>query len=236
MINSAQELYQRQDHLLDEIEKRGVVESPYILAGGTALARGYLHHRISYDLDFFIDGKFSPEVLQGRLYRAGIPLQDVEMQSSDNLAHELHGIVAGAPPVKISFIEDPFATMFKTALVDGFKTEVLEGLYHRKVRTVSGTYNAKGSPAGARQTARDLFDLYVLHREVKPILDFVMEINSQGAGVPEDGLLAGFRSMPWRELMAEYEALVRAERFQGITLQDIKRHFDQSFGFKALKP
>jgi len=26
-----------------------------MLCGGTALARGYLHHRISYDLDFFVD-------------------------------------------------------------------------------------------------------------------------------------------------------------------------------------
>lgn len=37
-----------------------------ILAGGTALSRYYLHHRVSYDLDFFVGGSFSPENYQSR--------------------------------------------------------------------------------------------------------------------------------------------------------------------------
>ena len=236
MIKSAQRLYQRQDKVIKTLRSGDALDAPYLLAGGTALARGYLHHRVSYDLDFFVDGKFSPELLQGRLRRLGLVMSDVAVQAGDHLAHELHGTIDGAPPVKLSFIEDPFATMFKVVEVEGFLTEVIEGLYHRKVRTLSGSYNIDGRTVGARQTARDVFDLYVLDRTVRPIIEFVTEVNAHGAGVPEDGLIAGFRSMPWNELMDEFELLVVADEYKDVSLSSIKRHFDKSLGLRLSKP
>ncbi len=46
-----------------------------ILAGGTALARCYLQHRASYDLDFFVNTRFDPPVIQRRLSGDGAPLK-----------------------------------------------------------------------------------------------------------------------------------------------------------------
>ncbi|MEK7680250.1 MAG: nucleotidyl transferase AbiEii/AbiGii toxin family protein [Deltaproteobacteria bacterium] len=37
-----------------------------ILIGGTALARCYLQHRASYDLDFFVNARFDPLMIQRR--------------------------------------------------------------------------------------------------------------------------------------------------------------------------
>lgn len=236
MMQNERKLYQRQDEVLRAIRESGVIQSPYLLAGGTALARAYLHHRISYDLDFFVDGKFSPEMLRNDLRRNGIVLDEVAMQPDTTMARELHGIIVSDPPVKISFIEDPFATMFDVVEINGFVTETIHGLYHRKVRTVSGSYNLAGAPVGARQTARDLFDLYVLDREVQPVLDFISEINGDGAGVPEDGFFAGMRSMPWSDLTDEFAMLTVSAKHQGISLRDIRKHFDASLGMKANKP
>lgn len=236
MIESARLLYHRQDDVIKTLRSGDALDAPYLLAGGTALARGYLHHRASYDLDFFVDGKFSPELLQGRLRRLGLVMSEVAIQAGDHLAHELHGTLDGTPPVRLSFIEDPFATMFETVEVEGFLTEVIDGLYHRKLRTLSGSYNIEGRAVGARQTARDVFDLYVLDRTVRPIMDFVTEINAHGAGVPEDGLIAGFRSMPWHELMDEFALLVVADAYKDVTLSSIKCHFDKSVGLSLSKP
>jgi hypothetical protein len=80
--------------------------------------------------------------------------------------------------------------------------------------------------AGARQTARDLFDLYVLSSEIKPLMGFVREINEHGAAVPEALLVSGFGKIRWMELMDEFEMLEVAERYAGLTAFDIKRYFD----------
>ena len=57
-------LYKAQDELLEMIfphlEKIGIPDA--ILAGGTALARYYLKHRVSYDLDFFTKEFSRPKI------------------------------------------------------------------------------------------------------------------------------------------------------------------------------
>lgn len=72
-------LYKAQDAILDKVFSNLVqIGIPNcILAGGTALARYYLHHRVSYDLDFFVGGNLSPEKLSIALGRIGINLSDV---------------------------------------------------------------------------------------------------------------------------------------------------------------
>ena len=46
-------LYQLQDNACAAVAK---AQSQFYLSGGTALARCYLHHRLSVDLDFFVNG------------------------------------------------------------------------------------------------------------------------------------------------------------------------------------
>lgn len=233
-----EKLYKCQDKLLERVFGSGKHLFPgarVILGGGTALARCYLHHRLSYDLDFFLSRRFDPQLLQRRLKDSGITLQAVEIVNDPLYAVQLHGQVEeGGEIIRASFLEDVYAGMFPVVEVEGLRTETIEGLYHRKLRTITGSREAAsptGVPVrqGSRQTARDLFDLYVLDTEVKPILDFLTGINEHGANVPDIALESGIKKMPWLDMMDEFETLEVAEKYKGIKAFDIKRHFDECF-------
>jgi hypothetical protein len=230
------QLYERQDRVPKKIfdnERDLFPGARVILAGGTALARCYFQHRASYDLDFFVNVRFDPLVVQRRLSGAGVPVQRVEVVNEAMFATELHGVTdVDGEPLRVSIVEDIYADMFPVSTVSGIRTETVEGLYHRKLRTITGSGEGKVSAtgrtvhAGARQTARDLFDLYVLSSEIKPLMGFVREINEHGAAVPEALLVSGFGKIRWMELMDEFEMLEVAERYAGLTAFDIKRYFD----------
>ena len=206
-----QALYYAQEKF---IEMMGHVESfgfNIVLCGGTALARVYLHHRISYDLDFFVDGKFDPERLAFQLGRQGLQLSEIQSESGNHFVHQLFGFYqVNEVKLKVSFIEDSYTGMFPSknmALGDVFfNIETIEGLYHRKLRTVSGSgYGDK--PVDGRQVARDLFDLFMLDRMIKPIPVFITEINKSGANFPEKAFIAGLAAMPWIDMMDDFEQL-----------------------------
>jgi len=230
-------LYQSQDTLLQQIfaaEDTLLPGSTLILAGGTALARCHLHHRISWDLDFFVDGPFDPALLLRRLQDAGVELQDPSQEAGGTFVTQLHGPAnVGKEVIKLSFVEDIFAGMFETTRCGVIRTEVIEGLYHRKLRTITGTgeiHTASGHVLGqgARQKARDLFDLYVLEKTVQPIDEFVYAINQHGANVPLEALYQGFAAMPWQDMIDEFEQLEVIEPFERIAALEAKRHFDQA--------
>lgn len=231
------QLYKQQDKILKkifDIERDLFPGARVILAGGTALARCYLQHRASYDLDFFVNVRFDPVVVQRRLSNARVKLQMIEVVNDQMFAAELHGVTdVDGEPLRISIVEDIYADMFPVKIVGGIRTEAVEGLYHRKIRTITGSGEGVASAtgrtvqAGARQTARDLFDLYVLSKEIRPLLEFVREINRHGAGVPEALLVSGLRKVRWMELMDEFEMLEVEERYVGIKAFDIKRYFDE---------
>lgn len=231
-------LYKQQDKILRKIfdnEKEIFPGARVILAGGTALSRYYLQHRVSYDLDFFVNVRFDPFVVQRRLSDVRVMLQKVEVGNDRMFAAELHGVAAtDGEPLRISIIEDIYAGMFEVRTHDSIRTEAIEGLYHRKIRTITGSGEGRASTtgrtvqAGARQTARDLFDLYILSKEIKPLMKFVREINRHGAGVPESLLISGLRNVRWVDLMDEFEMLQKAEIYAGIKAFDIKRYFDEA--------
>lgn len=62
-----QYLYPLQDRVLDRI---GTLETPFYLTGGTAVSRGYVHHRYSDDLDFFVNDDDSFELWGERIIHA----------------------------------------------------------------------------------------------------------------------------------------------------------------------
>jgi predicted nucleotidyltransferase component of viral defense system len=228
-------LYGCQDVVLNKVfasEERLFPEAEIILGGGTALARCYLHHRISHDLDFFVSQCFDPRLILGRLKNEGIILSEVEVESDPNFAAQLLGLVEEKEEqVKISFIEDIYTGMFPVKKIEGIRTETIMGLYHRKLRTITGigettTSTGRSISQGYRQTARDLFDLYVLSREVKPLGDFLTKINRHGANVSEIAVESGIKRMPWIDLMDEFESLEIANKYKGLGLLDIKRYFD----------
>lgn len=204
-------LYHAQEQFLQKIVNIQLLGHHIILCGGTALARGYLHHRVSYDLDFFVDGQFDPERLSVQLGKLGINLEDVQIEDGGKFVHQLSGYVSiGDIRLKISFIEDSYAGMFSNNQMPigdaKFAVESIEGLYHRKLRTVSGSGNSDLSPDG-RQAARDVFDLLMLDQMVEPIPTFVKMINQHGANFPVKAFLAGLVTMPWIAMMDEFEQI-----------------------------
>ena len=219
--NSTEALYHAQEQFLLDLDTSKLLGNHMILCGGTALARAYLHHRVSYDLDFFVDGQFDPERLSVQLGRLGINLEGVQIEDGGKFVHQLLGYVSiGDIRLKVSFIEDSYAGMFPNSQmpIGDVKSTVesVEGLYHRKLRTVSGSGNS-GLPTDGRQAARDLFDLLMLDQMVEPIPTFVKTINQHGANFPVKAFLAGLATMPWITMMDEFEQIDFDKRNQYIT-------------------
>ena len=212
MVETAtQRLYQAQEQFLLKMGNIKPLGFKLMLCGGTALARVYLHHRVSYDLDFFVDGQFDPERLAVQLGQLGNNLEDIQLEVGGRFVHQLVGYTQIAEVrLKISFIEDGYAGMFPSGVMPigqaNFMIESVEGLYHRKLRTVSGSGNAN-APTDGRQAARDLFDLWMLDRMIQPMPAFVKAINQQGANFPQKAFLAGLASMPWIAMMDEFEQM-----------------------------
>jgi len=225
-------LYNAQNILLEKVfSNLDALEIPNcILAGGTALARYYLHHRVSYDLDFFIGGDFSPERLATKLGATGIILSDLRMEQDSRWVTQLHAnALLEDEMIKVSFVADIYEGMWNKVTQSGVITESIEGLYHRKLRTLSGNLTPQGKAQGGRQTARDLFDLFVLNREIKPIHQFINDINQHGANFPVDALCAQLIAIPWMDLISEFDNLERLTPFdRGIYfMRDIKESLIQ---------
>lgn len=205
-----QELYDAQEIAFKRvIDVLGDLSSTLKLCGGTPLARCYLHHRISYDLDFFLPYRNSLHSIGKRLVTADIGFITEQSVIDKSIYSQLFGHIAVTPElnIEVAFIEDRWFDSFSSVQQkmgnSTITTESVEGLYHRKLRTVSGFEDSE-FPVGGRQTARDIFDLYVLSRMVKPIHKF---INDLEVPFPEEAFYNGLANMDWLKLAKEINAM-----------------------------
>jgi predicted nucleotidyltransferase component of viral defense system len=179
------------------------------LCGGTALSRCWLDHRVSYDLDFFLPEGFRALALSGALKKGGIEFEVVDVVDDTEKDNQLHGyVVHMGDRLKVSFIEDSYFTLYP-AIQKKFgsltvTTESIDGLYHRKLRTVSGQASEGTEVEGGRQTARDLFDLYVLSKDHKPIREFITTLTY---AFPSDAFDNGLILMAWLDLADELQQI-----------------------------
>jgi len=201
---------------VQEIVAKQVFESldGVLLCGDTALARCYLQHRVSYDLDFFMNSRFDPQVLLKQLNEvAGIQVEDVVIDHRDGIAVQIHGMTkVNGFPLKISFIEDVYDGLFpivwKHMGAVSVCTDDLDGLMHRKLRTISGAgLNVSGHPEGGRQAARDLLDIYVLSTTYQSVPQFIAEINGHGANFPVESYEVGVKSLNWLSLLDDFDEM-----------------------------
>ncbi len=214
-FSETSDLYPLQDQILAKVfEHQNEWGIPnVILCGGTALARCYLDHRISYDLDFFIPSHFSAERLLQKAGRSGLILVDATVEEGDKYVTQIHAYTkVNRELIKLSFIEDVYEGMWNSININGIQTETVQGLYHRKLRTVTGSGHGEQTQ-GSRQNARDLFDLYVLHKSVEPISKFIKQINRGGANLPITPFCANIITMPWMDLMEEFDRLVISDEY-----------------------
>lgn len=223
-------LYSAQEKIWNKVfENEALLGIPHtLLCGGTALARFHLHHRLSYGLDFFTPIRFNPEALLLKLGSIGIEISEPIIESRSGFCRQLTGLVNNnGEPVKIDFVEDIYQGMFDVMNEGLARTEVIDGLYHRKIRTVSDVYSKDGRVKGSRQTARDSFDLHVLSQSVEPLSKFVARINSHGANIPIEGLCSGILSMPWIDLMDDFGELEKLNQWVDCEMLDVRRSLEK---------
>ncbi|MDP2759915.1 MAG: nucleotidyl transferase AbiEii/AbiGii toxin family protein [Sideroxyarcus sp.] len=186
----------------------------YKLCGGTALARCWLEHRVSYDLDLFFPEGFDARTMSAAIKRAGINLQVTDMVDDPKKANQLHGYIDDGELLKVSFVEDAYYDIYPAIIRSlggvNVATEDIAGLYHRKLRTVSG--NGSGDTVeGGRQKARDVFDLYVLSKTHMPLLEFM---DTVPYSFPKIAFFEGLAAMPWFELIDELGEIVCDEQWE----------------------
>ena len=163
----------------------------FFLGGGTALSLFYLHHRESFDLDFFskifseskikeiisiIEDSLKVETKGGqiltskesaRLFRYYVPTgiqKELDMEKDS---------------LKVEFIEDPYPLVESYDItIDDIPVFSQENIYLRKIYALCGVRAFQDEVGkirfiGGRQEAKDLFDVYFLSREFMPLSNFV---------------------------------------------------------------
>ena len=213
MMNGPQveALYSLQEAVLAKLQAMGDAQfNAAKLCGGTALARFWLGHRVSYDLDFFLPEGFRAAEIAVALKKSGIGFETKDIVDDPKKANQLHGYVLHeGQRLKVSFIEDAYFNFYPGVLKPLGRltvlTEEVPGLYHRKLRTVAGSGAEGDSFEGGRQKARDLFDLYVLSTSFMPIKHF---LSSLSYPFPADAFDNGLVNMPWFDLMDELEEII----------------------------
>lgn len=214
------------------------------LCGGTALSRFYLQHRISFDLDFFVPEAigFNAQILADKI-SSKIKIQGLEVTHDSIKADQIHFFVPipGGDPIKVSFVEDMYSSTFPAVSsgisVGGIdiQTESVQGLYHRKLRTVVGWAKSDAQmPSGGRQTARDMFDLFVLSHAVMPLKPF---IESLPYAFPIDAFTGGVALMPWFDISEELEQTIASPTWKsGVDVSNVRDHLFTELGMIELPP
>ena len=207
--------------------------APAKLCGGTALARCHLHHRVSYDLDFFLPAPFDPVAFARQIKAAGLKAQALDVIVDDRRANQWHGIVLlGKERLKVSAVEDAYFEVYpaiQARLGDQtVVTESIEGLYHRKLLTITHAGGDGRTAHGGRQTARDLFDLWVLSQAVAPLGEFMARVPYD---YPRAAFEDGLYEMPWFELIPQFkEIMASASWMAGTNMETVRRHLFAQLG------
>lgn len=143
------DLYRLQDAVLGLLQR---MNDPQLaaakLCAGTALSRCWLSHKVSYDLDFFLPEGFNAGRHAVALKRARIDFEPKYLVDGLDKANQLHGyVLLNGQRLKVSFMEDADFSLFpvqEAPMGTGtVRTEAVQGLYHRKLRTVSGCHTRR---------------------------------------------------------------------------------------------
>jgi Nucleotidyl transferase AbiEii toxin, Type IV TA system len=210
MNSKHSQLYPLQDAVFQQLQR---MDDPQFNAskfcGGTALSRCWMQHRTSFDLDFFMPEGFKAQTLLSSFKKHGIHYDIKDLVTDSHKANQLHGFVRlSGQWLKVSFVEDAYFDVFpKVQRPFGnlsVQTESIDGLYHRKLRTIAGSASDGDVVVGGRQKARDLFDLYVLSKKHKPLPSFIASLPYT---FPVDAFISGLSAIPWIDVCQELDEI-----------------------------
>jgi len=131
-----------------ELLKKADVLNDFYLAGGTGLAL-QLKHRLSIDLDFFIEKNINTKDLINKIKECG------ELVINREEENTLNGIFNGT---KIMFLKYPYPLLFPLQKVENITTADTRDIGCMKISAVS-----------SRGTKKDFIDLFFIYKNV---LDF----------------------------------------------------------------
>lgn len=140
------------------IFKKSTLAKSFYLAGGTALAEFYLHHRKSEDLDFFTQEELDLNRLKrfSSLVQKTIKLDKIEFQHGLGLYTFFFYPRGEVAKYKIDFGQYPFGTIKLLKKISGIWVEDLLDIAVDKAHTIS-----------VRPRSRDFIDLYFILKQKK---------------------------------------------------------------------
>ena len=160
--------------------------SRFALAGGTALERYYLHHRFSWDLDFFSPVYGASEIdrlvaaFRKRIDRRLALESELTVAGRAKVRFYSLPVHGASRPLKIDFVEDVLVRAPAVRTVAGVRVYSAKNIYLHKVAAVAGIraeIDAIGRPVQeGRHEPRDAFDLYMLSKKVLPLSDFLSDV------------------------------------------------------------
>lgn len=165
-------LYPFQDQVLPLIT---ALETGFYLTGGTAASRGYLHHRFSEDLDFFVNYDDRFEKWLDQIIRA---LSQQKMWQTDVLTKQEYfaRMMLHRPDVtlKLEFVNDvPFR--IGDVVIDPIlgKLDTAENILANKINAALG-----------REEPKDLADIWGFCTQMGlPIRDAIIGAQGKAAGI-----------------------------------------------------
>lgn len=181
-------------------------KSSFALTGGTALELYYLHHRFSFDLDLFSPAYNHKEIEKLVSYFSDCLKRKIKFEaefiSSSHAKVRFYTmkVPKSDRPLKIDFVED---VIFKSPVIRKFKgvpVYDVENTYFQKICAVTGT-SLREDEIGreitqGRNEARDVFDIYMLSKKIKPLHVFLKGIPAQ----QQRGMIHWYRSFSRQEL------------------------------------
>lgn len=177
------QIRQAQNKVLEAFSKR---KSTFALSGGTALELYYLHHRFSFDLDFF-----SPEYSLKEIETMVSAFRDalkrkIKFESEFTMSNRARvrfytiDIPNSERPLKIDFVEDVLFVSPAIKVFKGVRVYDVKNIYLQKICAITGTV-LKMDETGreitqGRSEARDAFDLYMLSKKIIPLHVYLKEV------------------------------------------------------------
>jgi predicted nucleotidyltransferase component of viral defense system len=172
-----------QKHILNVFSRKA---RHFALAGGTALELYYLHHRFSADLDFF-SPKFDAREIQKL-----ISAFEKQVNKKIHLKSELTAggkarvrfytlpVKGSSRPLKIDFVEDVLFVKPVIRKIDRVRVYSVKNIYFQKITAISGTQTEIDEVGRqimeGRKEARDVFDVYMLSKKIKPLHIFLKNV------------------------------------------------------------
>lgn len=164
------------------------IKTNFALAGGTALELYYLHHRYSSDLDFF-SPKFKDSDIKkivaelGREINKGIRFEsELTREGMARVRFYSLPVREAERVLKIDFVEDVFLKKPKIKNFGKVPVYSAEDIYFLKIIALAGSGAVIDSTGRwrmeGRQKARDVFDVYMLSKKIKPLHLFLKNIPS----------------------------------------------------------